>query len=34
MRYLNYDLLNIILVVQRLRSFMIADGAIREAAGQ
>ena len=34
MRRLNYDALNIILAVQRLRSFMIADGAIREAAGQ
>jgi hypothetical protein len=34
MRRLNYDTLNIILAVQRLRSFMIADSAIREAAGQ
>jgi len=34
MRRLNYDTLNIILAVQRLQSFMIADSAIREAAGQ
>ncbi|WP_114947262.1 hypothetical protein [Microvirga calopogonii] len=34
MRRLNYDTLNIIVAVQRLRSFMIADSAIREAAGQ
>jgi hypothetical protein len=34
MRRLNYDMLNIIVAVQRLRSFMIADSAIREAAGQ
>jgi glutaredoxin-related protein len=34
MRRLNYDALNIIVAVQRLRSFMIADSAIREAAGQ
>jgi hypothetical protein len=34
MRRLNYDTLNIILAGQRLRSFIIADSAIREAAGQ
>ena len=34
MRRLNYDTLNLIVTVQRLRSFMIADSAIREAAGQ
>jgi len=34
MRRLNYDTLNIIVAAQRLRSFMIADSAIREAAGQ
>jgi hypothetical protein len=34
MRRLNYDTLNLIVAVQRLRSFMIADSAIREAAGQ
>jgi hypothetical protein len=34
MRRLNYDTLNIIVAVQRLRSFMIADSAIREAAGR
>lgn len=34
MRTLNYDMLNVILAVQRLRSFMIVDSAIREAAGQ
>ena len=34
MRPINYDMLNVILAVQRLRSFMIVDSAIREAAGQ
>ncbi|MFC1459376.1 hypothetical protein ACETIH_22275 [Microvirga arabica] len=34
MRRLNYDALDIILAVQHLLSFMIADGAIRETAGQ
>jgi hypothetical protein len=34
MRPLNYDMLNIVIAVQRLKSFMIADSAIREAAGQ
>lgn len=34
MRRLNYDALNIILAVQRFRGFVIADNAIREAAGQ
>ncbi len=34
MRRLNYDMLNVVLAVQRLRSFMIADSSIREAAGQ
>ncbi|EIM30375.1 hypothetical protein [Microvirga lotononidis] len=34
MRSLNYDMLNIVLAVQRRRSFMIADSAIREPAGQ
>ncbi|WP_262300218.1 hypothetical protein [Microvirga sesbaniae] len=34
MRRLNYDTLNIIVAAQRLRSFRIADGVIREAAGK
>lgn len=34
MRTLDYDMLNIVIAVQRLKSFMIADSAIREAAGQ
>jgi hypothetical protein len=33
-RRLNCDMLNIVVAVQRLRSFMMADSAIREAAGQ